>query len=73
MAIPSKDLKHRIDTLDDSDKLLVANYILEGLDLPDPLIDKVWVKESRSRLRAMRSGEMKVLSYRAAIAAHLKK
>ena len=72
MASPSKDLKHRIDSMDDSDKLSVANYILERLDIPDPLNDKAWVKESRSRLKAMRSGEMKTFAYQAVIAPHLK-
>ena len=72
MGIPRKDLKQHIDSLEDAEKLSLANYILEGLDLPDPLNDKVWIKESRSRLKAMRSGEMKVFSYQTAIAPHLK-
>lgn len=72
MATPSKDLKHHIDSLGDSEKLLVANYILEGLDIPDPLNDRAWAKESRTRLKAMRSGEMRVFTYRAVMATHLK-
>jgi hypothetical protein len=69
MATPNKELRLRIDSMGDSEKLSIANYILERLDLPDPMLDKAWAK---SRLKAMRSGEMKLFAYQDVMAVHLK-
>ena len=72
MISQTKELKHKIDRLADHDKLTIANYILENLDTPDPLIDKEWIKESKSRLKAMHSGKMKLFDYKEVMAKHLK-
>lgn len=64
MKSPFKEAQSKVDSLNDNEKVSIINHILESLDTPDPLIDKEWVKESRSRLKAMRSGAMKVHNYK---------
>lgn len=72
MKKQQKELQHRVDSLDENEKLVLVNYILENLDKPDPEIDKTWIKESKSRLSAMRSGKMKTFNYFDVIGRHLK-
>ena len=49
-----------IDSLDENEKLLLVNSILESLDKPDSEMDKAWIKESQMRLSVIRSGKMRV-------------
>lgn len=66
-----KEVQNKIDSLNANEKVSVMNHILESLDLPDPRIDKEWVKESRSRIKAMRSGKMKIHDYKDVIGKYL--
>jgi hypothetical protein len=71
MKNQQKEIQNKIDLLDDNEKIVILNYILENLDAPDTLIDKEWKKESKSRLKAMRSGKMKVHDYNEVIKRYL--
>jgi hypothetical protein len=66
-----KEIQGKIDLLNANEKLTVVNYILENLDKPDPKIDQEWIKESKSRLKAMKSGKMKVYQYKDEIGKYL--
>lgn len=57
-----REIKQRIDELTDNEKLVVLNYILEGLDKPDPEVDKAWVKEVQRREKEMKTGKVKGLT-----------
>ena len=59
----NKEIQNKIDDLSDIEKLLIVDYLLAGLDKPDPEIDKEWAKEAVKRQKAMRTGKMKVHSY----------
>ena len=63
MKKEQKELQHKVDSLNENEKIVLVNYILENLDKPDPEIDKAWIKESKSRLTAMRAGKMKTYDY----------
>jgi hypothetical protein len=58
-----KDIKKRLNDLSDNQKMVVVNYLLEGLDKPDPGIDKHWAKEALRRQRELRSGKVKSLTH----------
>jgi len=58
-----KEIKQKLDYLSDNEKLVVVNYLLEGLDKPDPEIDKAWIKEVQRRRKEMKSGKVKALSF----------
>ena len=66
-----KEAQNKVDLLSDNEKVVIIDHILESLDAPDPLIDKEWVKESRSRIKAMRSGKMKIHDYKEVIGKYL--
>ena len=66
-----KDVQNKVDLLNDNEKVSIINHILESLDTPDPLIDKEWTKESRSRIKAVRAGKMKVHDYKEVIGKYL--
>ena len=59
----SKELQHQIDNLSDVEKLLIVDYILTDLDLPDPEVDKAWAKEVVRRDKMVKSGKMKTIPY----------
>jgi hypothetical protein len=68
----NKDIQRKIDELSDVEKLVVANYILEDLNRPDPEIDRLWAKEALRRQKEMRSGKMKTFSYEEVMRKYLK-
>ncbi|MDP2753164.1 MAG: addiction module protein [Nitrospirota bacterium] len=49
MATINKELKAKIRSLSDAEKLELVDSILMQLDRPDPEIDRIWAEEARNR------------------------
>lgn len=58
-----KDIKQRLTSLSDNQKMMVVNYLLQELDKPDPGIDRHWAKEALLRQKEIRSGKVKPLTH----------
>jgi hypothetical protein len=63
MATINKELKAKIQSLSDTDKLKLVDSILIQLDRPDPEIDRVWADEARKRWLAYKSGKLESVPY----------
>lgn len=48
----------QLAAMPDSDRLLLVDYLLESLDVPDLEIERLWVAEAQSRWDAYQRGEM---------------
>ena len=46
-----------------SEKQKIIDYLFEALDESDERIDEIWKKEAGRRLRAIKSGKTKLVSY----------
>ena len=63
MATINKELKAKIRSLSDTEKLELVDSILIQLDRPDPEIDRVWADEARKRWLAYKSGKLESVPY----------
>lgn len=63
MATINKELKAKIRSLSDTEKLELVDSILIQLDRPDPEIDRIWADEARKRWLAYKSGKLESVSY----------
>jgi hypothetical protein len=63
MATINKELKAKIRSLSDTEKLELVDSILIQLDRPDPEIDRIWAEESRNRWLAYKSGKLESVPY----------
>jgi hypothetical protein len=63
MATINKELKAKIRSLSDTEKLELVDSILIQLDRPDPEIDRIWADESRKRWLAYKSGQLESVPY----------
>jgi putative addiction module component (TIGR02574 family) len=70
MAKPIDELAAEIRNLSDIEKLRLVDAILEGLDKPDPEIDRIWAEEARKRWNAFKAGEVSVVPYETVMAKH---
>ena len=70
MAKPIDELAAEIRNLSDIEKLRLVDAILEGLDKPDPEIDRIWAEEARKRWKAFKAGEVSVVPYETVMAKH---
>ena len=52
MATINKEIKAKIRSLSDTEKLKLVDSILTQLDRPDPEIDRIWAEEARNRWQA---------------------
>jgi len=53
----NKNLLKEIMELPPSEKMVLIETISETLDKPDKQIDKIWLEEAKSRLKAHREGD----------------
>jgi len=63
MSTINKELKAKIRSLSDTEKLELVDSILIQLDRPDPEIDRIWADESRKRWLAYKSGKLESVPY----------
>jgi hypothetical protein len=63
MTRRAQDVVEQIKALPDTEKLAVVDSILYELDKPDPVIDRVWADEAKTRWRAYRQGRADHVSY----------
>ena len=63
MSTIIKELKAKIQSLSDTEKLKLVDSILTQLDRPDPEIDRIWAKEARNRWQAYKSGKLESVPY----------
>ena len=61
MTETAKTLSVQARKLSPSERLELVDAILATLDEPDPIIDRLWVKEAEDRLAAYRRGEIKAI------------
>ena len=70
MATINKELKAKIRSLSDTEKLELVDSILIQLDRPDPEIDRIWADEARKRWLAYKSGKLETVSYEKVMSKH---
>jgi hypothetical protein len=63
MVTINKELKAKIRSLSDTEKLELVDSILIQLDRPDPEIDRIWADEARKRWLAYKSGKLESVPY----------
>lgn len=59
MTDPAKSLIDQALKLKASERAVVAERLLESLDIPDPAIDAAWAHEADARIEAHDRGEIK--------------
>ena len=59
-----KDVFAQTKELAPLDKARLVDMILSDLDKPDPVIEKIWIKEVNSRRLNLKAGRTKAISYR---------
>ena len=52
----------QLAAMPDGDRLLLVDYLLESLDVPDLVVERLWVAESQSRWDAYQRGEIASVS-----------
>jgi 3-oxoacyl-[acyl-carrier-protein] synthase III len=52
-------VREEVLSLDPIAKVKLIDELLQSLDLPDKELDRLWLNEAESRMRAYESGEMK--------------
>ncbi len=52
----------QLAAMPDSDRLLLVDYLLESLDVPDLEIERLWVAEAQSRWDAYQQGALASVS-----------
>lgn len=70
MATINKELKAKIRSLSDTEKLKLVDSILTQLDKPDTGIDRIWAEEARNRWQAYKAGKLETFSYKKAMSKH---
>lgn len=70
MATINKELKAKIRSLSDTEKLELVDSILTQLDRPDPEIDRIWAEEARNRWQAYKAGKLEIVSYEKVMSKH---
>ncbi len=71
MATLNKEIKAKIRSLPDTEKLKLVDSILAQLDRPDPEIDRIWAEEARNRWQAYKAGKLETVSYEKVMRKHL--
>jgi putative addiction module component (TIGR02574 family) len=61
MTNPNNKLYADIEALSSTDKLMLVEWILRGLDKPDSEIDQLWSDEAEKRLEAYEKGQIKTI------------
>lgn len=59
----SKEIIRNVLKLSPKEKLLIVDSILKSLDEPDKDIEKIWLEESKKRLKFFREGKLKGVPY----------
>ena len=70
MATINKELKAKIRSLPNTEKLELVDSILTQLDRPDPEIDRIWAEEARNRWQAYKAGKSETVSYEKVMSKH---
>jgi len=70
MATINKELKAKIRSLSDTEKLELVDSILIQLDRPDPEIDRIWAEEARNRWQAYKAGKLETVAYEKVMSKH---
>ena len=70
MVTINKELKAKIRSLSDTEKLKLVDSILMQIDKPDPEIDRIWAEEARNRWQAYKAGKLKTVSYEKVMGKH---
>ncbi len=63
MTTTVREMCERAKTLPDVEKLALVDELLNQLDHPDPVLDRVWAEEARQRRQAHREGRLATRSY----------
>ena len=48
-------------SLNPIEKIQLIDELIQSLDLPDKELDKLWLEEAESRMKAYENGEMKAI------------
>ncbi|MEK6558379.1 MAG: addiction module protein [Candidatus Margulisiibacteriota bacterium] len=46
------------------ERLFIVDMLVKSLNVPDPDIDKIWLKEAEKRLDAVLSGKMEMVDWK---------
>jgi putative addiction module component (TIGR02574 family) len=58
MSDETRTLSRKAQALKPHDRIELVEEILDSLDAPDPLVERLWTKEAADRLAAFRRGEL---------------
>lgn len=70
MATINKEIKEKIRSLSDIEKLKLVDSILTKLDRPDQGIARIWAEEARNRWQAYKAGKLETVSYEKVMSKH---
>lgn len=65
-----KEIRAKIQSLSDTEKLKLVDSILTQLDRPDLEIDRIWAEEARNRWHAYKAGKLETVSYEKVMSKH---
>jgi putative addiction module component (TIGR02574 family) len=54
----TRELLEQALKLDPTERLELVDEVLQSLDRPDPVIDRMWIEEAERRLAAYRAGRV---------------
>jgi putative addiction module component (TIGR02574 family) len=58
----TRTLSRKAQALAPHDRVELVEEILDSLDAPDPIVERLWTKEAADRLAAFRRGELSARS-----------
>ncbi len=64
MITVNKKFLKELSSLSPQQKLLIAESLIEELEAPIPDFEREWIEESQRRLKEMKSGKVKTLSFK---------
>jgi len=57
-----EEIKEKILSLNEVERLRIAEFIYDGLDKPDVYVEAIWVDESEKRYQAYKEGKIQGVS-----------
>ncbi len=60
---PTKTVISKAMHLKPAERFIVIEALIRSLDIPDPLIEKIWAKEAQKRLKAYKNGKLQTVSF----------
>ncbi|MFH0771726.1 MAG: addiction module protein [Candidatus Omnitrophota bacterium] len=60
---PAKTIISKAINLRPAERFIIIDALIRSLDMPDPKIEKAWLKETQKRLKAYKLGKLQTVLF----------